>query len=175
MTLVLNGLTGTGQSLPVDGLGEWDDDLARSQAAALGRPYDFTQGDPLISVGPDGASLSWKDGQPVMDQGLVNSVLIALFTDPNWAGNAFLGKDEQIGSDFIATCRGPLTLSKLATIEQAASLALDGELYKSTVTATNPSGAQVKVNARLVPPNGNAQTLVLTRNGQNWINQAVRG
>lgn len=133
------------------------------------------QGDPAISLTPEGATLTFKGGQPVMDQGLENQALISLFTASDWPGNFLLGPDQQIGSDFEEIIQGPITLSSLAELEKTAIEALDAPIFGEVqVTATNPVSWQIIVNAIIKPPTGNKQSLLLINNGQNWINQAEK-
>lgn len=172
MSLVLDGLSGQNY-VTTDGLGAPGQSSTKLPGRGE-RGFDFTQGDPLILIGQNGAAITWVDGQPVMDQGLENSALIALFTARGWAGNKFLSPDEQIGSDFEESARGPLTRSKLAAIEQAAVAALSGSLYQVGAEASNPSGHRVDITVTLKPPGADLQTLLLSRNGQNWLNQAAR-
>lgn len=172
MSVVVDGLSG--QSFyPTDGLGVPGQSATKLPGRG-DRGFDFTQGDPLVTIGTNGAVLTWLGGQPVMDQGLENSAVLALFTDEGWAGNKYLAPGERIGSDFEASARGPLTRTKLATVEQSAVAALSGPLYKVEAVASNPTGAQVSVAITLRPPGSDLQTLLLSRNGQNWLNQAAR-
>lgn len=135
---------------------------------------DKYQGDPLITLGPNGASITYKNGQPVMDQGLQNLPTLALFTDSAWCGNIFLDTDEQLGGDFEATCRkGALTLSKLALIEDSGVRALHSKsLAGVTVEATNPQSDRIAVAIKTKEPVG---TLAYSRDGLLWAGQAAKG
>lgn len=171
MSLVVDGLSGQGFA-PVDGFGSAGE--LSSRVPGFGEAgFDFTQGDPKIGIGPNGAYLNWIDGQPQMDQGLENSVLIGLFTSPGWAGNKFLAGDEQIGSNFEISAHGPITRSKLSEIEQEAVLALSGPLYEVSAGASNPTGHRLDVTIGLRPPGADMSLVVLSRNGRNWLNQAA--
>lgn len=110
-----------------------------------------------------------------MDQGFENQVAIALFTEPGWEGNAFIADpDKQIGSDFMAATRKPITLQSLADIEQAAVRALKSPAFgQVTATATNPVANALRVKILIQPPGQDSQTIILTRNGLNWQAQAV--
>ena len=136
---------------------------------------DNYDGDPRIVIDKDGADLIYRDGQPVMDAGLENNDLIALFTEPGWPGNVLLEDDQQIGSDFEEQATGTITLSKLATIENAARLALDSPNAKTesiSVSVINPAGSSLAVAIRRTPPGQDVGKLLVAREGLNWINQA---
>jgi hypothetical protein len=105
-----------------------------------------------------------------MDRGVENSCLICLFTQPGWTGNIFLPEENRIGSDFEETCRGAITLQKLADIENAARRALTSKTFSSVeVDVSNSKGDCIAVRATLGP--GGA--LSLTREGALWRNEAV--
>lgn len=119
--------------------------------------------DPRIILGPDGARLQFTGGQPLLDHGLENLVLISLFTTPGWVGNRFL--NTAVGSDFEEACNQPITRQSLNLIRQAAERALAlTVLGKVTVAVTNPSGYQINVQIGSV---------CLTRNNGNWSFQAT--
>ena len=131
------------------------------------------QGDPSLTLGPNGASLTYRNGQPVMDQGLENCALLSLFTDEGWCGNIFLEATEQIGSDFEALAEGPLTLSLLADIEDAAQRALESPALKGAVaTATNPTSDRIELAVQVAAPAG---ILRFSRDGLLWQGQAAKG
>lgn len=133
-------------------------------------------GDPKLILTESGADLVYRDGQPVMDSGLENNALIALFTEPGWVGNVLLDDDQQIGSDFESQARGTLTLSKLGDIENAASRALSSDLQQLTennASITNPIGNQLKMLLRLAPPGEDVNLLLTSKNGLNWRSQAL--
>lgn len=132
------------------------------------------QGDPKLILTDDGVTINFVAGNPVMDQGVENLALISLLTLPGWWGNdIFQNPDEQIGSDFEEIAKGPITLSKLNDIKQSAESALANPAFGNIeTTVINPVSDQVHVINRIEPPGQDAQELLLTRNGQNWINQA---
>ena len=43
--------------------------------------FDRFQGDPRLVLTEEGSEIIWKGGQPVLDQGVENVVLIDLFTN----------------------------------------------------------------------------------------------
>lgn len=132
-------------------------------------------GDPYITIGPDGATLTFIGGQPVMDRGLENHAIISLFTDEGWAGNAlFADPNQKIGSDFMKTARQPVTLQSLTDIEQAAVRALSSPMFGTvTAEASNPASDRILVEILIEPPGQDSQTIILTRNGINWQAQAI--
>jgi phage gp46-like protein len=136
---------------------------------------DIFSGDPKITIGPDGATLTFIGGQPVMDQGFENQVIIALFTEEGWAGNAlFRDPDQRIGSDFLKATRQPITLRGLTDIEQAAVRALQSPIFgRVTAEAINPSSDKLLISIIIEPPGQNSAQIILTRNGVNWQAQAI--
>jgi phage gp46-like protein len=135
---------------------------------------DIFSGDPYLTLGPDGSALTFKGGQPVMDQGFENQVMIALFTTPNWAGNAlFADPQQRVGSDFVEAANQPITLQSLTDVEQAAVRALQSPAFgRVTAEASNPESDRIRVEILIEPPGQDSQTIILTRNGLNWQAQA---
>jgi phage gp46-like protein len=104
-----------------------------------------------------------------MDQGVHNAAILSLFTDEGWSGNIFLPPESRIGSDFSRLCRGTITLSRLADIEDAAVRALQSKLFpRVSAEARNPNGGRLEVNIKIGP--GGA--LNLNREGPLWQAQA---
>lgn len=140
--------------------------------------YDRFQGDPAIRITENGASMSFKGGQPVMDMGIDNAAQISLFTDPGWWGNALVTEESQkIGSDFDMI-RTIIDVQTINDITDAARLALlwmtQTRLAGSVdVAVTNPSGGQIRTAVTITPPTGDAQQLLFFKNGVNWIYQSL--
>lgn len=123
------------------------------------------EGDPKMVLGPDGSKLVYKGGQPVMDQGVENLMLIRLFTRKKglnshkngWVGN-YLIRDpaQRIGSDYQERVENqPITLGGLAVNEQAAIAALKDKALGDVVSvATNPSLDNVTNKMRVNSPAG---------------------
>jgi hypothetical protein len=129
---------------------------------------DRYSGDPRLTLSPAGADLTYRDGQPVMDAGLENYVLISLFTRPGWCGNVLLSPEKRIGSDFEEACAHPITLTSLADIANAAERALRSDYFPSVkVTVTNPRANWLSVVITL-----GGRTLTLDRRGMLWAMQA---
>ena len=135
---------------------------------------DIFQGEPAIKMTLNGATLVYIGGQPVMDTGIENQALFALFTAKGWAGNFLLPPESQIGSDFEKEAReAPITISSMARLEKVAENALKAPIFgKVTAVASNPESWTKAVNIRIEPPGGVAFEINLVSNGQNWINQA---
>lgn len=130
---------------------------------------DIFEGDPRILMTPDGADLDYRGGQPVMDRGVENTAIISLFTKPGWPGNIFAPFENRIGSDFEDTCRGSITLQKLADIENSGQRALTSKTFPQVdIDVINVSQDNLKVTATIGP--GGALSLV--REGALWKNQA---
>lgn len=136
---------------------------------------DRTQGDPRLVLTENGSKIVYKGGQPVMDQGVENLALISLFTKREWAGNVlFKDPAQKIGSDFVQAGLEPITLGSLNNVRDAAVKALDHPLFgKVDVMASNPTSYQTKVDIILKPPGEDIKTLMLVKNGLNWIVQTT--
>ena len=131
---------------------------------------DIFEGDPRIVLTDNGADLDYRGGQPVMDKGVENTALISLFTKPGWPGNIFIPPENRIGSDFEDTCRGSVTLQKLADIENAAERALASKTFPSAAVDLNNTVAD-NLHIRMTLSPGGALNLV--REGALWKNQAA--
>jgi hypothetical protein len=128
-----------------------------------------TQGDPRIILGPDGARLQFTSGQPLMDQGSENHVLISLFTRKGWCGNRFMKLN--IGSDFLDECDRPITRDSLNRIRSAAERSLKHPAFgQVTVQVSNPTSYNLRVTALLE----RGGTLTLNRASGNWSFQALQ-
>lgn len=138
--------------------------------------FDRTQGDPKITITDDGADLVFKGGQPVMDSGLENAVLISLFSGSSWFGNAYFDKATPIKSRFYPLSLKSITASRLAELEQAAKadlapLVAQGVMSDPEIKVSNPTGERLKVEIRINPPGSDALTILLSRYGANWAVQ----
>lgn len=136
---------------------------------------DRFQGDPKLILTDDGADILYSGGNPVMDAGLENLAQISLLTAPGWWGNSLLDDDDQkLGSNFEEVANGILNLQLLNDISQAAEAALDNPAFgKVTSTVTNPADSTIKIENLIEPPGQDIETIILTRNGINWQNQAI--
>jgi len=131
------------------------------------------QGDPRIFLDENGSYFSYKGGQPVMDRGFENQVNIQLLTKPGWCGNVFLPPGKKIGSTFLDTAQGAITINKLNDIRQAAENALRNQAFgKVKSTVTNPESSFLNIENVIEPPGQDIQKLILSKNWGNWIAQA---
>ena len=136
---------------------------------------DIYSGDPKLILTVDGSDIIYIDGQPVMDQGLENLAFLSLFVPPGWAGNILAVDTEEIlSSDFLESVKGPITLSKLSTIEKTAVKSLSDPIFGDvSAVATNPNASSINVDILIKPPTGDELRLRVLRNGQNWILQKL--
>ena len=132
------------------------------------------QGDPAINLTPDGATLKFTEGQPVMDKGFENAVLISLFTKQNWVGNDLFDQvDQKLGSDFEESMKLPINLDGLNRRRQAVEGALlwlksQGKVKDIEVSVTNPSADIIIVLIEITPPSGENVNLTLENFGASW-------
>jgi hypothetical protein len=136
---------------------------------------DRFQGDPRLVLTENGAKIIFTGGQPVMDQGVENQALIALFTTQGWPGNTlFTNPDQKIGSDFVEASRQAITMTSLNNIRDAALKALLAPIFGDIeVEVTNPTSYQIKTEIILKPPGEDPQTIILLKNGINWVLQGT--
>ncbi len=136
------------------------------------------QGDLLLILNPNGATIKFTGGQPVMDGGLENYVIIALYTKLGWCGNVLFDKPSQkIGSDFEETAEQAITVDSLSDLEESGKRALadmvsDGLAEKVEIIATNPSAKNKNVRILITSPGKDVIEFLFTQHGQNWLNQA---
>jgi phage gp46-like protein len=140
--------------------------------------YDRTQGDPKIKIDSDGADLMFKGGQPIMDSGLENAVLISLFSGSEWFGNAFASPSSRIESRFYPLTLKAITASRLAELERAVKadlkgLVAQGVMADPSVRASNPTGDRLQIEITISPPGTEAEVILLSRYGANWAVQTT--
>jgi phage gp46-like protein len=139
--------------------------------------FDRFQGDPAIKLTPSGATMEFKGGQPVMDQGLENAVIISLFTKKGYWGNVLVSdENKKIGSDFEQV-RTIIDIQTINDYTDSINVALkwmkdSGLVSKIDVNVTNPSQDQIKAEIILYPPRQTEIELLFIKNGLNWIQQA---
>ena len=126
---------------------------------------DIYEGDPKMIVSADGMRLEFKGGQPVMDRGIENSIIIDLGTKSKgidshqngWIGNYLFNETEQkIGTEYQDSFENePITLSGLAIREQATKEALKGKVYGEIDSdVINPSADKIINQIKVNPPAG---------------------
>jgi len=137
------------------------------------------QGDPRIVIDEDGADLDFQAGQPVMDRGIENSVLLSLFTESGWVGNTLAEKPSQkFGGKFLDAVKQPITATALNDIRNAALSDLNwmletGLAEEIDISVTNPVSTRLKVLIVVKPPKSDLEVFLLTNNGLLWVSQTV--
>ena len=135
-----------------------------------------TQGDVKIFMLPGGIEIVYAGGQPIMDSGLENMVLILLFTEKGWSMNKILPLSQQIGSDYLEECRKPITVTQLRKIEIAAEAALLPISDNNIGTITDLfvkmiTGSQIYLKFIVNPPGADPVQIGLSGYGNNWTLQ----
>jgi phage gp46-like protein len=139
--------------------------------------YEF-EGDPQIILTEEGADLDFRGGQPIMDKGLENAVLLSLYTSEGWPGGKLDPKDERYISKFNETSKEPLTVESLTRRSNSAREALawmirNGVASDISVNTSNPTGQQKSTKIMITSPGKTAEMLLVTSNGANWIAQKL--
>lgn len=138
---------------------------------------DIFQGDIALFLDENGSYMKYRGGQPAMDGGWENAILISLFTRQNWPGNIFFDEnDQKVGSDFEDICNCAITIANLNKIKNAAYRALKWMLDKKIASAIeinvrNPSGNRIEILILIKPPSEEIALVSLTRIGSNWLVQ----
>ena len=137
------------------------------------------QGDPRVVIDEDGAELEFQAGQPVMDRGIENAVLLSLFTASDWIGNTLAEKPAQkFGGKFLKSIKQPITASALADIRSAVLSDLKwmidtGLAAEIDAQVTNPESTNLKVLLVVKPPKSELEVFLLTNNGLLWVSQTI--
>jgi hypothetical protein len=133
---------------------------------------DIFQGDPRLFLTGNGSKLIFKAGQPIMDKGLENFVLISLFTRPGWFGNSFVRERYHIGSEFENALNAPITVDSLNNIQIAAEKALaSSKIGDIVVEVSNPINFRLDVKITITPPGLQPINFLLSKDGINWFFQ----
>ena len=137
------------------------------------------QGDPRLILTANGSTIRFVGGQPIMDAGVENYILISLFTLPGWCGNFLMQTPEQrVGSDFEIEAAKPITKKSQNDVKEAAERALadgvsSGLFASVSVEVTNPTGLMRYVRIIVASPGGELTDILLIQNGLNWLAQAT--
>lgn len=142
------------------------------------------QGDPKLILGPNGSTLRYKGGQPVMDQGIENAMMIPLFTKRKgkssnqkgwWMNLLWSNPINHSGSDYVDTnINQPITLNGLANREKAAGKALTNPVFgKVTSEVTNPEANRTNNEITVGSPGKDVTFLAVSENAENWRAQAL--
>lgn len=135
------------------------------------------EGDPKIYITANGADMVFRGGQPVMDRGLENAVVLSIHSRA-WFGNLYLRDAAQkLNGRFEQAAEGPITLSNLANIENAAQTDLAWMVEKGVASRVraateNNAGTSTRTVIAVSPPGADLFTILATQHGANWISQA---
>ncbi|MEJ2043692.1 MAG: hypothetical protein P8X74_03650 [Reinekea sp.] len=134
---------------------------------------DYFDGDPLLILGSDGTDLIFKGGQPVMDQGFLNRVNLALLTESgHWSEDLETVDARKYKGLTLQQIKKPITRQMLIDTAKAAETDVKGDEFKDVkATVTNPTNQSINLELQYTPPSRDPQKLRLTRNGENWIQQ----
>jgi phage gp46-like protein len=144
------------------------------------RPRGYLwDGEPRLVVNENGTTIEIHGGQPVMDAGVENAVLISLLTLPGWWGNQFLEADYRVGdSTFADVCSGSITKTTFIQAENEAKRALkwmvdEGIASEILADVSNREGVAIDSVVTIVRPGGENEDISLRRYGENWIRQGT--
>lgn len=140
--------------------------------------YDPYQGDVKKILTARGATVQFRGGQPLMDQGVENAAMYSLFSRSWFANVFFQNPDQKLESKFEEEHEKPITLKQLLNIEDAAQKALAWMLSqniasKIDVETTAGETGKIKTAIQIKPPEGDLTELLITKHGQNWLAQAA--
>lgn len=133
-------------------------------------------GDPRIFIDKNGSALKFIGGQPVMDAGLENVIIISLFTSKGyWANLLETEENKRIGSNFEETAGLPITISNMNKLQRVTESTLkwlvDSEIVESiTIEVSNPSSYIKEIE--ILVKSGDITKILLSSSGKNWIFQA---
>jgi hypothetical protein len=135
---------------------------------------DLFDGDPLITIGADGAEMEFKGGQPVMDQGFDNHVNFSLLTySGHWSEDLETLEERKYKGLFLESAKKPVTRQSLIDTDRAAELDVEGDEFGTVLAeTTNPTSDSLRLEMTFTPPTGDLQKLLLERTGQNWVSLA---
>lgn len=140
--------------------------------------YSF-DGEPRLCLVEGGTTWDVRGGQPVMDAGHENGVLISLLTKANWWGNYVLENKYRLpDSNFDNLMEGPIIRSTLIDSEKEVVRVLQylvEQKVVSKITASiylDSTGAPV-ANIEIHGIEGTIETFYLRKHGLNWIRQVT--
>ena len=148
--------------------------MRRAYRRPKGYQYD---GEPRLIMGNNGTTIEVRGGQPVMDSGIENAVMIALFTRPGWFGNYFLDPEYRIGDcNFSDASEGAITASSFAHAEKEAKRGLkwmvDDRLASSIdASVSNPNSMRIDAEITINRPSGTVEQIGLQKYGGSWVRQ----
>ena len=133
-------------------------------------------GDLLLSIDENGIDLPFYGGQPTMDRGLINAVLNSLFIRKGYIISKFIGAEKLNGSDFLAACEEPLTISTINNIRNKAIKAIDDIEGTKEVYVSNPNGNRLQIVITIRLPgstNEEIKKFIFSKKGIYWYYQLL--
>lgn len=140
---------------------------------------DRFQGDPYVYMTSNGLAMKFVDGQPIMDQGFENSVLLSILLTEDWPLNPLLPAEAQlIRSKFLTAVKSAITSDTLNNARTGlnndlAFLVSKGYASRIQVDVTNPTGYITEAKIFIYLPNGDAVEIMARNNGANVFLQAT--
>jgi len=121
------------------------------------------------------------NGQPKMDRGLTNCVLISLFTEKGYVGDYYeTVENRKVGNRgrMLAAMKSEITVSALNDIRTSALADLSwmiskGLVSKIDINVTNPYGFIVQVDIKLSAPGGKESMIRLSNEQARWNAQQL--
>lgn len=131
------------------------------------------QGDVKLTISPyEDGGINYNLGQPDMDTGLENAIIISLGTKPGWWGNLLMDKEsKKIGSNYDELTHDILNFNQLRKIEKETEKALDwmkqvGIIEKVESIVSNPQSDRIENLIKITKPGGIVEIFQL-----NWDQQ----
>lgn len=131
-------------------------------------------GDPLLSNNGNGITITFKGGQPILDPGIYNAIVLSLFFKP-WFMNAVIEDSlEHIGSEFTSyLVNNTITIGTLNTARNIALKSLSWLISENIasevdVRLRNPNGSVIQVLVLIKPPGKTVIAILATKYGLNW-------
>lgn len=125
-------------------------------------------GDVKVFVDENGLDIRYhSNGQPSMEQGKANVVLLTLFTPKGWHGNHFVKRTrEYLGSDFLLHLKDPVTVSSLNDLRSVVEAALKRVGFTQvTAEITNPESHVRNIKINIVDSVGTVYTYFIDKLG----------
>jgi phage gp46-like protein len=134
------------------------------------------QGDPKLTISPyEDGGINYYLGQPIMDTGLENAVIISLGTKKGWWGNLLMKKESQkIGSNYDELTHDILNFNQLRKIEKETEKILswminEGIIESVDSVVNNPQVDRIENTITIKKAPGIVETYQL-----NWDQQFER-
>lgn len=131
-------------------------------------------GDPLLSNNGNGITITFKGGQPALDPGIYNAVILSLFFKPWFMNSVIEDALEHIGSDFTTyLINNAISVTTLNTARNIALKSLSWLISENIasevdVRLRNPNGSVIQVLVLIKPPGKTIIAILATKYGLNW-------